>query len=213
MIDVWCVYWGDKYSTDYVYRLQDMVAKRLSLEHRFVCLSEQRFDGIESVKPISDKPGWWQKIDLFEVSQGPSMYLDLDVILTGSLDGLAGFIPGFGVAMPLNWAKSGHGGYQSSFMAWEGPIPEVRERFSASCIGEPQNGNCGYYNCALGQLWGDQEWLTAYCWQLIRPIPYGEIVSYKYHCQAGPPEGAKVCVFHGKPDPHEVNDEWVKRNF
>ena len=32
----------------------------------------------------------------------------------------------------------------------------------------------------------------------------GEVVSYKWDCKEGVPEGAKIICFHGKPRPKEV---------
>jgi hypothetical protein len=39
------------------------------------------------------------------------------------------------------------------------------------------------------------------------------VVSYKYHCRTTGklPDNARVVSFHGKPDPSEVSDAWVKK--
>ena len=64
-----------------------------------------------------------------------------------------------------------------------------------------------------GILWGDQEWCTALRDAGKLDVEYfdsADMISYKYHARNGLPEGAKVVVFHGLPNPADVNDDWVK---
>jgi hypothetical protein len=65
-----------------------------------------------------------------------------------------------------------------------------------------------------GKLWGDQEFITLLRDTQQIQMEYfhpAHVVSYKYHCRQGLPDDARVVCFHGKPDPHEISDEWVKR--
>ena len=128
MINVYCVYWGDKYSPDYVPRLRDAVDKHLTIPHEFRCITDFEFWDVDCVAPPCDYPGWWQKIGLFKPNAlpfVPSLYLDLDLAIVDSLDPFAYWIEdalnnhGFDTLLcPENWAQSGHGGCQSSLMAW-----------------------------------------------------------------------------------------------
>ena len=199
MITVWSVLWGDKYPVDYVYRLKRAVERNLSIEHRFVCITDAELEGIECIKPVCNYKGWWQKISLFKLATGPSLYLDLDVVITGTLDGLIENYIDCDLAMPANWAMSGHGGCQSSVMIWKGGCHEIWESFD--------------YEATHRRLWGDQEFITELMGNpggKVTKITPNQIVSYKYHCRTGQPKDAKVVVFHGKPDPHEVGDAWVR---
>ena len=46
-------------------------------------------------------------------------------------------------------------------------------------------------------------------WQDMFP---GQLVSYKKHVRGGPlPEGARLVSFHGRPDPEDVDDDFVKK--
>jgi len=203
MLTVWSVFWGDKYSTDYVYILKRMVEASLTYEHEFCCLTDAYLPGIKCVKTPSDYKGWWQKIGLFKpgIAVNPSLYLDLDVVVTGSLDDLVDSYWQCDLAMSANWAQSGHGGCQSSVMVWRGnSCHNIWNHFD--------------YEADSKRLWGDQEFITELYGDpgkgLVTAIDPSQVVSYKYHCRNGLPDNARVCVFHGKPDPHEVNDEWVK---
>lgn len=197
MLTVFCVCVGTKYSPVYVKLLQAMVARNLSVPHRFVCVTDyQFFEDLETIAPPVPWSGWWQKLALFKLATGPSLYFDLDVVITGNLDYLVPYTE-HEFAAPANWGQSGHGGIQSSVMAWNGTWREPFERFTAAG--------------GKSTLWGDQEFLTQIRGDDFVKLP--GIVSYKYHCrdQGQVPKGASVVVFHGKPDPHEVTDAWVKQ--
>lgn len=199
-LTVFCVYWGNKYPKAYVYALRDMVAQHLTIPHQFRCITTDKFDGITTIKPYVPYSGWWQKIGLFapRIATGPSIYLDLDVIITGNIDYLVDYTNSNGgpiLSAPANWAQSGHGGIQSSVMAWPGNWHLPFKIFN--------------YQQDSTRLYGDQEFL----WELLGDgwtrIPF--VGSYKYHCRPVEklPEHLKVIVFHGKPNPHEVNDGYL----
>lgn len=191
-LTVFSVYWGNKYDRAYVYALRDMVRQYLTIPHEFICITTDRFDGIRTRNPFVSYSGWWQKIGLFAptVAAGPSLYFDLDVVITGNIDHFADYTDQF--SAPANWAQSGHGGIQSSVMAWPGRWHLPYERFN--------------YQADSKRLWGDQEFLGELLGDDWRRMP--GVCSYKYHARQGKP-AEPVIVFHGKPDPHEVNDSWI----
>lgn len=207
MLNVWCVCWGDKYSAEDVYILQDMVARNLKQPHRFNCLSDRKIPGVNTQITEVDWPGWWQKLHLFHFVTDSALYLDLDVVVVGNLDRLLSKR----LSMPRNWAQSGHGGCQSSVMSWGKDYRFVAWQFDSKKLTAPANGNYGYYG--PHKLWGDQEFLTDY---LGDPgdgeiIPMGHIYSYKYHCRQSLPDDASVVCFHGNPKPDKVGDQWVRQ--
>ena len=137
-----------------------------------------------------------------------NLWLDLDVCITGALDGLVRPLVDSQLRIAKNWAQSGHGGCQSSVMYWEGIKPRIiHDAFDPKiAYWPPRNDN--------GKLWGDQEWITVLRDTQRVNVEYfdkQDVVSYKYHCRQGLPKGAKVSVFHGSPKPHQVSDDWVKQ--
>ena len=50
MIDVCTVCVGPEFSDDYVIKLRNMVARNLTLEHRFWSLTDREIDGITTLK-------------------------------------------------------------------------------------------------------------------------------------------------------------------
>lgn len=216
MIYIWSVCVGNKYEPKHVKNLYKMVKQHLKEPFQFCCLTDNDellndVNGdIFAFERISDKHGWWQKIDIFELSRHPSIYFDLDVVITKSLTPLIAYTKE-GIAMPKNWALSGHGGYQSSVICWNGKARGIQWNFQADKIGEPEAGNFGYYVEDSGaRHWGDQEYLTYHFKNEIVEIPAGLVVSYKYHASQALPKDALVVAFHGKPDYWEVKQPWIK---
>lgn len=194
MLTVWCVLWGNKYHPAYVYALREGVARHLSAPHRFVCVTDRDLPGVETISPVENWQGWWNKLNLFALADGPSLYFDLDVIITGDLDYLVDYTANE-FAAPANWAKSGHGGIQSSVMAWNGQWRRPFEQF------DPDRD--------IERLWGDQEFI----WELRGDdwVRIPGVYSYKYHCIGGLRGDESVVVFHGKPDPHEIPHTWTSQ--
>lgn len=189
-LTVWCMNTNNHAPQSEVDTLQRMVARNLSEPHEFVCITE------------SDLPGWWGKVRLFQVD-GRNLWLDLDVVITGSLDGLVTPLTEE-LRICKNWAQSGWGGCQSSVMYWEGGARIINDEFDPKIAHwPPRNDGC---------LWGDQEWITQLRDEERLSVEYfapEDVVSYKYHCRGGLPDGAKVVSFHGRPNPDEVRDSWV----
>ena len=206
MLTVWSVCNGDKYHDSDVRILRDMVARNMDRPFRFRCLSDREIPGIDCLIPIENWPGWWAKLLLFRYATGPCLYLDLDVVITGNLDRLLSDT----LSTPANWAQSGHGGCQSSVMAWDGDYSFIADSFDINQLAEPERGNCGAYGAQ--KLWGDQEFITTVMGEpgdYIVPMPH--IYSYKYHCRESLPADASVVCFHGEPKPEQVSDEWVHK--
>lgn len=213
MLTVYCVYWGDKYPPDYVQKLRDQVAKHLTIPHEFRCITDHEFWDVDCIEPVCDYPGWWQKISMFKPGfiTGPSLYLDLDVVITGSLNQLvvdyAFNLEQEALACPMNWAQSGHGGCQSSVMLWNGGECQVIwDEFDPEWAVWPSDPPYKKFHgdqCHITDL-RDRGLLE------VEHTPSDAVVSYKYHCQGKTlPPGAKVVVFHGRPNPHEVNEPWM----
>lgn len=203
MLTVWSLCWGDKYTDYHVQRLKRTVAENLSEPHQFLCVTSRVIPGVTCVAPPVDWPGWWGKLAIPPMGSTRNIWLDLDVVITGSLDFLLPFTTG-PLATPWNWAQSGHGGCQSSVMAWGGKVDTLQGFNPDWAIWPPDNTK---------QFWGDQEYITHLRdtgkLDVVR-IPEQYVKSYKYHCRNGAPEDCRVVVFHGDPKPEAVSESWFK---
>ena len=87
---------GSKYGADYVNKLYRGVARNLTTPFTFYCFTEKPEGLDESILPVpldTSLSGWWAKAHIFKAGSqfeisGRIMYIDLDMIITGSLDEL-----------------------------------------------------------------------------------------------------------------------------
>lgn len=101
MRQVVCLKWGDKYAPDYVNRLQTMVKRHLSCEHRFYCITEnpQGLNPDIHIIPLPEQGlnGWWNKMWLFSPEfplRGECLFLDLDIVIAEPIDCLFDHLSG-----------------------------------------------------------------------------------------------------------------------
>ena len=223
-VNVLTLKWGDKYAAEYANRLYAGVARHLALDFRFLCFTDDPA-GIRpevEVHPLPDfdvPPAWrrtpWLKLALFEDDlaglAGQSLFLDLDLLIAGPLDGFFAFAPGRRCILH-DWEnpwqrlfrRHGEPGNSSVFRFESGRSGGILHRFLAEreeALGRYRRQvDQRYLTEALGpdKAWWPSEW----------------VVSFKRHCipafprnLATPPRlppQARIVVFHGRPNPHEA---------
>jgi len=198
MINVACVLrTGGIYTPEWVARLQEGVRRHMDRPHRFVCLSD--LDGAllpcETIPLKTDWPGWWAKIELFRprLFEGPVLYIDLDCIITGPIDGLPRRVQGF--TMTRDFLGKG---MNSSVMSWWGDYQHLPEKMN-----EEPGLRQKYQRTPDGRI-GDQAFIEDHADPAMDAFADGQVVSFKRHARNGPPQGAKIVAFHGKPKPPEA---------
>lgn len=216
-----CVSTGTNYGPEWVRRLRDGVARHMQGFYRFICLTDHPDDmpgGVEALDVSGlGLPGWWAKLFLFSEDwrRGETVvYLDLDVVVTGSLVPLAGIKNPFAIAENFARLSGNHG--------W--PC-----RFNSSVMTIAQGFDGQIYKEFLGareslmrrnRVYGDQMAIEELCPDaaFLQPLlPPGFMLGYREmyrdHLTAKPP-GCSVVVFGGihkpgRPDvPQWVTDEW-----
>jgi len=93
------------YTPEYVYKLQQMVARWLPWDHRFVCVTDrpELLPSIDTIRiDVGPHPadGYWAKVRLFDPSLGLTgrvLYLDLDSIIVAPLSELVEAVSDFGL--------------------------------------------------------------------------------------------------------------------
>jgi hypothetical protein len=127
---------------------------------------------------------------------GRVLFLDLDVVITGSLDELVQYPTEF--AMHRDFMNPGRTNASAVMLVDVGAVTSIWESFSAHAEKFMQRHKAG----------GDQEFLTR-----IHPqadlFPKRWIVSYRLAAKSVPPPDARVVCFHGTPKPHECPQGWV----
>jgi len=209
MLTVLCVLkTGGDYDARYVRILRDGVARHTSLPHRFVCLADTEVP-CETIPLQHGWPGWWSKIEMFRpgVIAGPTLYLDLDTIITGNLDRVT-TIP-YEFAMLCIREKIDVTIGNSGAMWFAKPQEHVYERF----VLDPKFWIKYHEDNAKHRYMGDQAFISD-SFEKINKLHWalpGFFKSYKYdRCQNQVPKGCSVVCFGGKPRPHQAGG-WVKQ--
>ena len=227
MYNVVCLKWGSKYPAEYVNRLHNMVRRNTTLPVNFYCITDDANDlnGEIHARMLPDLgiKGWWYKLmlfksELFDIT-GTTIFLDLDVVITSNIDDLFTYKPGsFRIIKDLKQ------GYNSSVFRLDiGSHPDVWQDFWS---------NKDYI---IKRLHGDQNWIEEAIPMHMNTWPKEWVVSFKKECDARAtrtwgaigrillkfdlfptpkghaqyPNGTKIVIFHGKPDPIDVmNGPW-----
>lgn len=195
MLTVACVNVGTGFSDDYVRNLQYGVWRHLSLPHKFVCFADHPIDFVE-VRPVANHfQDWWAKLLLFSdrafTDDEDVLYLDLDTVITGSLDDIGRLDTDFAMLSDFYWPQR----LASGMMRFKGN-KHCDILYDWLSFGAPR------------MLDGDQAWieLKRPNAQRLQDLVPKQIVSYKGDViSSGIDQQTRVVCFHGRPRPHEVS--------
>lgn len=231
MIDIVCFKWGPKFTADYVNNLYRAVQRNTTIEHRFICYTDDP-QGVEcETRPfLIDLPVWWYIIGLTNPEHEHNeqlIYMDLDTIITGNIDHILSLDKPFATISDFGWTS----GLQTAYIMWNRSVRDsVWEYFTTKYKpADYPKLDCDYTR------WGGTNQFLEECMGVVRinknPIPAiqnappvvrlqdvfpGECVSYKaQHLQNVQQldNKIKMVFFHGKPQPHEVNNAWLKEHW
>lgn len=211
-----CMKWGTRYPADYVNRLFNMVSRHLSGEFRFVCFTDDPkgvlpgveclpIPDIELPEHLANKP--WKKLVLWQKPladlEGQALFLDLDVVITGSLDAFFTYEPE-SYCVIHNWTEPKETtGNTSVFRLTIGKYPYIYDNI----VG---NMDKIYANYKIEQRYisktiedGAQKFWPA---QWCRSFKHEMIPAWPLRFFKIPllPDDCKIAVFHGLPDPDDA---------
>jgi hypothetical protein len=218
-----------RYGPHYVNRLRRAVGRHLQRPFRFVCFTEDPagLDPEVEAHPLPPlpahseslklnfhySPSAWLKLTFFQDGlaelKGPTLFLDLDLVILGSLDGFFEFEPER-ICIIHNWIEP------------QKTIFRKRPDIGNSSVFRYNAGECQFVldafrsevDHALRDFPTEQAYLTKAmgnrrCWW---PEPW--VRSFKRHCTPlfplnlmVPPQvppGARIIAFHGRPDPDQA---------
>ena len=209
------------YGVEHVNRLYRGVKRNTTIPFEFVVVTDQpdaAFDpGVRVVKlwdDLRDMGGCYVRLRAFAEDMGEIIgerfvWLDLDCVVTGSLDSLLSrtedFICWENIYPPVHYCGS-------MMMMRAGARAKVWREFDR--VTSPKRGR------DLGFVGTDQAWISA----CLGPgeTTWGErdgVLSYRQHCCRGPdlPAGARIVFFHGKLDPSmpalQERTPWIKQHW
>jgi hypothetical protein len=199
-----CIKVGDKYGPEYVNKLASMVVRHTTKKYSFLCLTDDPAELECEWKYIDEHyPGWWSKLVLFKPHAAlvgkNIVYLDLDTVITGSIDFLFNYKGRVGIIRDW-WAPS----YNSSVMriSSHANVDYIWRAFVA------------HADKIMKQLHGDQDFITMMISGSEGVATWDEtrVGSYKANKLEAHPSGFSIVCFHGEPKPHQC-DGWVKEHW
>ena len=225
MINFVCIYYGNKYSFPYVKNLHNMVERNLTTPHKFICFTDNtviaqrkefRSTNIEFRQfKRHDFQGWFNKLQLFSPDSnldGNTLYMDLDVVIMKNIECFA-YIGEDKNFVGMNDFNPTSGLFNSSIMRFNNQYHSkliweeyMKRRSEFSKFHGDQEIISQLIKTHTDTISFPDEWTQSYKWYNREGKRYH---SEKWTYEQDP--NAKVCVFHGRPNPAESNQEWVKK--
>lgn len=232
-VDCACVIHGEAYPWCYVDRLYSMLVRNISRPVRLHVLTESdRVVPPHMIKhEITQWPNmgtkrsraWWYKIQLFRPEQFANqiLYLDLDVVITGSLDWLFGLNPRYFWTIRdfrYLWRPEWQG-INSSVMFWD-PLKFDYIWHDFDCknpalIMNQYHGDQDYITNTLktqDKKFINEKFVSSWRWQIKDGgLDVQRRVPINPHAGTVIPQDTKLIVFHGAPKPHELHDPVINQ--
>ena len=225
-VNIICMKWGTKYGAEYVNTLYKMVARHLSLPFQLVCFTDNAagLDARIQVRelPPLDLPAGapergWNKLTTLQPNlgglSGEALFLDLDVVIVGSLDEFFTYPAEFAIIRDAKLRRRLIGNssvYRFKIGKYAAILQKFRQEFAR--IQQTYRNEQAYLSAeihALGELsfWPDSR-CPSFKYHCLHPWPLG------YFQDASIPAGAKIIIFHGHPEPHEaiagITHKWYR---
>ena len=241
ILNVCCVWTGDKFEEFYVERLRNMVEKNLTVTHKFYCYTDNpekvRAMGIEPIDISSyNLKGWWSKMPLYDRKIRPAgrmLYLDLDTIILGNIDKLANYDGHFCVLRDFAWygAIHYHRGFAGEplipfhslhinpYHGYGSAVMNMSEEFGDEVWDLFNSNQQHYIDLHTGQYkGGDQAFLkraypNADIIQEVFGMNYARSVKRPINMLNGVRGECNILCFHGKPSVLEASTkyEWINK--
>lgn len=216
-VNVVCMWWRredgtEKFGKEYINRLYHMVEKNLTIPHRFIAFTEDATGldaGIEArpLPPVKLRTGLpergWKKLGILSDKipdfTGPTLFLDLDVVIVDNIDALFAASGEFLIARDT--AGNEEFGNSSVFRFNAGVHQDILDNFEKNFeqirteVRHEQAYMCREMKKkGIMQFWPSEDWAVSFKYRCMLPFPINWFKTPKI------PAGAKIIVFHGRPN-------------
>lgn len=215
------------YGPEYVNRLYGMISRNITPPFKLFCFTDDRVgirqeviccDLPELGCPLPSKaPGKWRKTSLWGHTlfdlQGVALFLDLDVVITGSLDELFSYGSPDDVILARNWIKPLERLGQTSVFRYPiGKHGYMLDRFreDPEGIGNKYQFEQRYVTqCVAGGVkFFPSTWVKHFRLNCLGPWPM------RYLRPAKLPKKARIVIFPGNPGPKDAAlGRWSERHL
>lgn len=207
MINVVCVWWGNKFPFSYVENLKSMVKRNTTHDFKFHVFSTHQVAEYSTKILKPGYSGWWNKLQLFDPihSLGQrAIYFDLDTLIVNDIDWLFEY-QGNILGIEDVGAVNKHQPYlknvfQTGVMSWN-PLmmANLWKAFDPNYM-EMYRGDGEYLNAVLNPMQRD----------LMQHLYPGRLKSYKYQIYPDKlDDKTSIVCFHGRPSIMQAMSESV----
>jgi hypothetical protein len=230
-LDCVCVIHGDRYPWIYVERLWSMLCRHLTTQPRLHVFTESsrsvpehfmRHDLLEWPEISNTRRAWWYKMQMFDPRHalGRVLYLDLDVVITASLDWILVLDPSKFWAIQ-DWRRLWRpkwDGINSSMMYWDhARHANIWDKFcelELPAVIRQYHGDQDLLSEAIpvaSRAYFDHDLVRSWRWEIKDG---GMDTRTRRYLRPGTgstvPPGTAVMVFHGNPKPHDTHDPVIQ---
>jgi hypothetical protein len=207
------------YPVEYVNKLYSAVTKNTSLSVEFVLYTENKTTGVNKNIAVikTGLPYWWSGMRFFqknapEINPDCALFLDLDVVIVGSIDDLLLYPSDFCFMKDYPSVNCPHGHERDANTG----VTLMRNFAGAPVWDEYVKAGIPIWNPAGNE----DKRLPLAAQGLINDLnikrdlfPENWVCSYKLHevGRKGLPDDCRIVHFHGRPKQHEVSDEFIER--
>ncbi len=222
--------WGPLYPAEYANKLYGMVRRNIQGPIRFVCLTDDTTGVREEIEclpcpTVSLPPPYnntgWRKISLWASElprmEGDWLFLDLDVVVTGSLDDFFNYAPEKTFVVMQNWTQPSKGiGNTSVFRFRVGGHPYIYDRLVPefdSILAEYRIEQTYISRTITDMAFWPDDWCVLFKTHCVPPMPQ------RWWKMPSRPENARVIAFPGDPNPPDAVrgiwpvKKWYKRLY
>lgn len=214
-----CINWGSKYGPLFINRLFAMVQRNITPPFSFTCFT----DSIEGIRPeVFTEPlptidfelpktrtGIWPKCRLWNAKlgnlEGPVLFLDLDLVITGSIDAFFTYGSRDDVILARNPSNPFEKMGQTSVYRFPvGKLVPLLTHFATDPLEIAEKYRY------------EQRFVTRYAPGGIKFWPQQSVLHFRHHCRrvfplnyvacAKLPESAKIVIFPGDLKPQDAID-------
>lgn len=224
-----CMKWGKRYPADFANRLHSMIKRNTARPTRLVCYTDD-LTGLDPAiegrvlppivipERITHKP--WRKVSLWAPTlpglEGDVLFMDLDLVVTGSLDSFFDYEPSKTFCVIENWTQMGSGiGNTSVYRFRVGAHPYLYDNLQSDAdaiLARFPNSQTYISKNIKEKTFWPAEWCESFKHTLMPRWPLNFFHTTPL------PAATKVVAFTGKPDPDEARDghweaPWYKKTY
>lgn len=221
-----CINWGTKYGPPFINRLYAMVARNITPPFSFTCFTDRR-EGIRPEVRCFDLPpldvamptgtkGIWPKARLWGPKlgdlEGPVLFLDLDLVITGSLDPFFDFGEADDVVLARNQTTPFERlGQTSCFRFPVGKLAPLQEMFRADPQGVADRHEYEQRfvtrNAPGGIRLFPRSWVAHFRQDCVPPFPLNFVLPPRL------PRDARIVIFPGGVihPAHAIEGRWGEK--